>query len=240
MNTKALLILMGLTEKQAQIYQVLAENGPGGIADIERETGLHRPTIYKELPILEAKHLLSTHKVGKRTKYVPTSPDVILGNIDVLKKSIDESAADLRSAYANRTGRPKVQYFAGREGIKIVISDLVRTLKRGDTYYRYGSRRSSTDIKRYQPADFTHERARKTLQRFVITSKERATNYDNDMNRKVKTVPEKLLFADDIQLMIYRDKISIIDYESETGIIIEHQKLASFQQKIFSLLFDRL
>lgn len=240
MTIESLLSLMGVPQKPATIYTTLLEHGAATIADIVRESGMHRPDVYKYLPYLEHRGLVTPRTVGKRRCYAATSPEHMLGDIDSIKNSIDEAATHLRVAYQSQSSRPKVEYYEGSVGMKRIIGDVTSTLKKGEAYYRYGSRKSSTNIKRFQPANFKEVRDKKQLERYVITSAERARTYDNDMNRLVKTVPGKVLFDDNVQLMIYGDKISIIDFESETGIIIEHTKLASFQRKLFRLLFDRL
>ncbi len=243
MEMTTLLTLAGLPPKLALLYRCLVEHGPASIAELERESGLHRPAIYKTLPLLASHGLVSKRSSGKRIKYVAAPPDALIPEIEAIKASIDDSVHDLKAAYEKRRSRPRVLYFEGKHGVQRVISDLVTTLKPGSVYYRYGSRKTKTtldDIERLRPPNFVRDRDRKQLQRLVITSTERASAYSKDMNRVVKTVPQKLLFDDNIQLMIYDTKISIVDFESETGIIIEHQKLANFQRKLFKLLFERL
>jgi sugar-specific transcriptional regulator TrmB len=190
--------------------------------------------------VVEIKGLITKRLVGKRVKYVPAAPDALISDIERLKISIDDSVSDLRAAYEKKGSRPRVQYFEGRLGVRRTIGDLLDTLKRGETYYRYGARSSKTNIDRFRPANFLADRDKKQLQRFIITNDERAQTYKKDINKMVKTVPKQVLFADDVQIMIYVDKISIVDFESETGIIIEHKKLANFQRKLFKLLFERL
>ncbi len=240
MELTTLLALTGLPPKLAALYHALLEHGPSTIAELERRSGLHRPAIYKNLPLLEARGLVTKRTSGKRTHYIPAAPDGLISDIEQLKASIDDSVHDLKAAYEQRGSRPRVQYFEGRSGVQRVIGDLVSTLEPGEVYYRYGARSSKTNIERLRPPHFLEARNKKQLQRFVITSDERAKAYDKDIGRMVKTVPKHVLFDDNIQLMIYGSKISIVDFESETGIIIEHQKLASFQRKLFKLLFDRL
>ncbi len=235
-----MLTLAGLPPKVATLYRALVEYGSATISEMERTSGLHRPAIYKNLPLLEARGLITKRLVGKRVKYVPSAPDMLIADIEQLKTSIDDSVSDLRAAYEKRGCRPRVQYVEGRAGVRRGIGDVINTLKRGEVYYRYGARNSKTDMERFRPLHFLEDRDKKQLQRFVITSTERAQTYKKDISKLVKTVPQQVLFDDDIQIIIYANKISIVDFASETGIIIEHKKLANFQRKLFKLLFERL
>ena len=39
---------------------------------------------------------------------------------------------------------------------------------------------------------------------------------------------------------LYGNKVSFVDYESESVITIDHKKFSEFQKKIFDLLFSQL
>ena len=61
------------------------------------------------------------------------------------------------------------------------------------------------------------------------------------LERSVKFVPKNYgLFDYDITEILYGDKIAFIDYNTETGLIIENPVIAEFQKKIFKLLYDKL
>jgi hypothetical protein len=48
------------------------------------------------------------------------------------------------------------------------------------------------------------------------------------------------IFDDNINFTIYDDKISFIDFNTETSILIESKELADFQKKIFKMFYKRL
>jgi hypothetical protein len=47
-------------------------------------------------------------------------------------------------------------------------------------------------------------------------------------------------FIDNIIFTIYSNKVSFVDFNTETSIIIESSEIAEFQKKIFKLLFKKL
>ena len=47
-------------------------------------------------------------------------------------------------------------------------------------------------------------------------------------------------FDDNIIFTIYADKVSFVDLNTETSIIIDSPEIAAFQKKIFQLLFRKL
>ena len=56
---------IGLNDKELKIYTSLIERGPLLIAQIAKQTGLHRPAIYKNLPNLISKGLVTVSFKGK-------------------------------------------------------------------------------------------------------------------------------------------------------------------------------
>jgi hypothetical protein len=48
------------------------------------------------------------------------------------------------------------------------------------------------------------------------------------------------LFEDDILKIIYKDKVAIINYNTDQGFIIENPIFANFERKLFKLLFQFL
>jgi hypothetical protein len=61
------------------------------------------------------------------------------------------------------------------------------------------------------------------------------------LEREIKIIDgKKEDFTDNIIFTIYANKISFVDFNTETSIIIESQEIAEFQKKIFKLLFKKL
>jgi len=83
--------------------------------------------------------------------------------------------------------------------------------------------------------------AEKEIQRCVITSETLAKTKRPRLEREIVTIPKHFdLFEDNISKMIYGDKIAIIDYNTETVLIVENPMLARFEEKIFKFLFKFL
>jgi len=127
--------------------------------------------------------------------------------------------------------------------MKHIFYDVVETLWHWETYYRYSSRKHD-NLRGFLSEDYKKKRDQKEIQRLVITSdelKKMKEKWQNKLWREMVAIPKLYdLFEDNISKIIYANKIAIIDYESETSFIIENQKLADFEKKIFKLLFKYL
>lgn len=241
MTPHALLRNLGLSEREGRIYLALLEHGSTTIAGIARSSGLHRPIIYRVLPALQERGLVSVSPKGKQRRYVAESPEKLKALVDNLSASFVAALPDLQRAYATSCTRPIVKFLEGRKGLQAVYGDLVRSCRRGDVYYRYSSRRATTNWQRYFPPQYLAERDTKQLQRFVISSAKLDRTLERDMNRAVKVVPPQYgLFEYDVVQLIYANKVAFMDYNTETALIIENPAIAEFQKKIFKLLYDKL
>ncbi len=61
------------------------------------------------------------------------------------------------------------------------------------------------------------------------------------LEREMVVIPSELgIFEDNVTLFIYAHKVAFIEFTTETSIIIENEFIASFLQKIFTLLYVSL
>lgn len=84
-------------------------------------------------------------------------------------------------------------------------------------------------------------REKKQLERILITNEWLSKYKKSRLDREVVTIPKDFdLFEDNISKVIYGSKVWVVDYNSENAFIIENEKYASFERKVFKLLFKLL
>jgi hypothetical protein len=89
----------------------------------------------------------------------------------------------------------------------------------------------------YTPDDYESIQKKKELERIVITNPQQGKKHVNDPNREVLTIPASFdPFTDNITKIIYANKVAIIDYDTQTGWVIENERFARYEEKIFQLL----
>jgi sugar-specific transcriptional regulator TrmB len=232
---------MGLSEKESAIYLALLETGPATISEVARKSGIHRPLIYKTLPGLEQKGLISKGPKGKLVQYVAEPPAKLATQFERLRADFDELLPQLEGVYTTADKKPIVKFLEGKHGIMSVFDDLVATLPRGGMFYRYSSAKDLAKNERYLPEDYRKKRDNKQLERLVITSEARAKAKKPRLERDLKTISADYdLFDDDITQIIYGNKVAFVDYNSETAILVESKVFADFQRKLFTLLYRNL
>lgn len=245
MDHKKFLQKLGLNEQESKIYLALLEYGKMGVSDIARKTKLYRTMIYDALAGLLREELISVAPKGKYKVYNAESPKKLEKKFLELSNHFDEEISALSTLHlTSDKNRPLVKYIEGRQGIVGVHDDIVETLKKGDTYYRYSSsnaHRNPDPRGVYLSKKYRLLRDQKQLERKVITNVPNKMGKRDRLEREIKTVPPDFdLFEYSVSQVIYGNKVAVIDYNTETAVVIENATIAQFQQKIFELLFRKL
>ncbi len=236
---------LGLTTHESAVYLALLQNGKIGVSELARKTGLYRTMIYQALAGLGREGLVLTALKGKYKTYAAEPPSRLEKKFLELSNSFDDEIKALSMLQTTTEAvRPVIKYFEGREGIVRIHDDVVETLKKGDTYYRYSSSNAHNytgERKTYLSKKYRLMRDQKQLERKVITNIPNKQSKHPRLEREIKVVPPDFdLFEYSVSEIIYGNKVAVIDYNTETAVVIENATIAKFQEKIFQLLFRKL
>lgn len=244
-NHKEFLANMGLTERASQLYLELLARGALGVSELARVSGYTRVMVYAALDELMELGLLVVRPKGKYKVYAAAPPKKLEDRFVQISNSFDEHIAALAALSKKSSSvRPTVEYSEGREAIKAVYDDVAMSLSPGDTYYRYSStkvRNGEREGGSYISKKYRMLRTKKHLERLVITNEQNKNSKSLNLDREVKVVPPDFdLFEYNVSQVIYGDKVAVIDYNTETAMVIENKTIAQFQKKIFELLWRKL
>ena len=234
---------LGLNEIEGKIYLSLLNRAPITVGEISKYSGIYRPTIYKALPVLMQKNLVSQSRKGKRYVFTAEPPASLEGFVEGLKEELDQILPELNLIYSTKRKKLFVHYFEGRTGIEHVYRDLLATCRKGDIIYRYESPKDYKKNKKYYPALYLDRTGGKEneIQKFVITNETTHDLRAPQLDRYSKPIKKEYdLFDYDITQIIYKNKVAFIDYETESATILENERFAKFQQQLFKLLFDKI
>lgn len=126
---------IGLSSKEIDVYLHLLELGEGTVQEIANIANLERTGIYDIARSLKQLGLITEAFYKHRHVFIAESPQAILKRLDAQRQQIVEILPGLESFY-NRSGeKPKIRYYEGSEGIKIVLeatlhakSNLLRSI----------------------------------------------------------------------------------------------------------------
>lgn len=231
---------IGLSQHEAEIYISLLKHGASRVSTIFKNTRIHRPIIYKELPGLKEKGLVTEVEKGKQTYYSAENPDKLKFLVNKVLYETETLIPDLKDLIKPEK-KPQVKFLEGKNSVKFVYNDILETLPIGGTFYRYSSTKDSRKGTSYLPRDYEYRRDKQKIERYVITSETGAKRKKPKIDRIVKSIPAKYgLFDYNITQIIYENKIAVLDDNTNTAIIIENPIIAEFQRKLFMVLFNLL
>lgn len=248
MKGSELLKYVGLDEKESKVYLTLLDLGPSNMSAIAKKTGIYRPILYKLIPTLEARGVISRVIKKKRHLYAAESPEKLKELFDVASKTLDGAMPDLMRMYLPKGKQPVIKFFEGQSGIALAFEDFATSLKPGSSYCRYSSiKKLYPRSSNYLPRNYNAlmKTKSKYAKGFIISNEILAKGRDDrggtSKNQEWKTIPSSLdTFGHGITQIIYENKVAFIDYNSNSAFIIENKESAAFQKSIFKILWDRL
>lgn len=241
-NYLQLLQWIGFSENSANIYLSLVENGLSAISDITLQTWLHRMQIYRLLPYLIETGFIFEVLKGKRKFYKAAHPEKINEEYKKIFENNKPIIENLQEKYQKSEKKTTIIFNKWLKWIQNIYNDIVNSCEKWDVFYRITSERDVEKINNYYiPKDYKEKRDKKQIQRYIIMSEKTAQEKKPKLEREIKIINEKKeMFDDNIIFTIYANKVSFIDFNTETSILIESKEIAEFQKKIFKLLFKKL
>jgi len=238
MKYSNILAKIWLSDTESKIYVDLLENWASNIVEISNRTWIHRPIIYRIIPLLKENSLIWEIIKWKRKYFKAESPEYLIKLFNNLSNSFNYMMPELQELYDSKWSKPNIKLLKWKKWIKEIFADIVFSLKTEETFYRYSSR---SNFWWFLPSDYKEIRDKKNIQRLVITSELKAKEKWNKINRDIVHIPRSFdLFEDNIAKLIYADKVAIIDYNTLDSVIIENKLLAKFEEKVFKILFKLL
>ena len=222
---------LGLNKEEAVIYETMLDKGQTNLVRLSMLTSINRPALYKIIPKMLDKGYIYEVKVGKRIEYMSSSPNKLQPLVSATKDILEKIVDNLSTSYAKKQIVPNIEIYYGREGIARIYMDIVNTLDRGETYYRYGMKNSDQDD--YAPSSYRKLRDLKKIERLAIMPATTSKNKNPKLDRFVRVIPGEQFENINVTKFIYKNKVSFIDYGNKIGFIIFNPKLFELEKGIF-------
>ena len=235
------LIALGFSPNRAAVYMALLELGKGTASEIARKAGINRTTAYDILDNLTADGLTSISGKEPKQEYAAEAPEKIrqllekkIENDKEALKSFENFLPELKSIH-NVTGRPRIRFYEGKEGLIDVYED---TLTAHEPIRAYAT---VDDMHKALPDYFPHYYERRTEKGIAIRAiipatdigKDRAARDKEEMRETALVPPDKYYFSPEIN--IYDDKVMIASWREKLGIIIQSAEIADAMKKTYEL-----
>ena len=247
MNTQEnVLINAGLSKEQSLVYSALLERNYMEAGKISLKIGLDRTFVYKILgQLIELGLVEKNEKLGKVAKFTALHPaklkdifDLKLKNLETAQKVVESGLGDLIAAYNLNSGKPNVTFYEGIDGVKKIYKEIIT--HRQDVFVI----KSVHDSDHKAVIELQEENYRKRISASIKTiilapqghsSLEFASRNANKLFVGYSLEKDKISIP--AQIIIYGDRVAIIDFNDEIiSTIIENPDVAITFKTIFNLL----
>lgn len=237
---------VGLTDKEAMVYETLLRLGPASIPKLLESTTYKRGDLYNILHGLEGWGLVEVSKDGKKT-YSPAHPqrlEELLAEqhkeVEQAKKTVEQAIPELISMFRLISGKPGVRFFEGKEGFKEALYD---TLNATETVYTYvdldAVKQYADDINRA----YVRARQKKGVsKRLLVLDTPGAREYLHWQGREQTDV--RFLSKDmkpfHTGMQIYNNKISYFTLREKNiiAVLIEDPDIYQMHRRMFEFLWN--
>lgn len=245
-----LLINLGLTEKEATLYEHLLKKGAATAGELIELSGLKRGITYAVLYSLEHKKLIRSFEKGSKTTFQVEPPAKLQDlvehkkqQVEIMENSVKHVIKDLTSQYKLAVGKPTVQYFEGEEGLEKVFADIYSPKE--DAVY------GCVDLEKAD-AVFPQHIVKKYIP-LRVKNNLKAVSFVGDSTQSRKLKPKDTEHLRETHLLdkkeyplpaeidVYEDKISMMSFDKGNfiGLIIENKDFAETLRSIFKYAVDK-
>lgn len=234
---------IGLNEKEAKIYLASLELGQSVVQDIAKKAGVNRATTYFVIETLMKMGLMSSFHKGKKQYFVAADPDRLIeileqekNTIEKRKSSLKKLLPQLQSINNKQKDRPVVKYYEGKEGIKTMVSEILKAAK-GEVDMAYSVDALNKLFTEEDKIEWRKVRIKRNLYtKAIYTYKDGILqNIPKSDSRKVPF--DKFPITCDIA--VYDEKVRIADLSKRLiGVIIEDKEIARSMKAVLDLAWE--
>lgn len=235
------LVKFGLSEKEAKAYLACLELGDSLASEISLKSNLPRTLVYDILERLIDLGLVS-YVIKNNVKYFRASdPKELVRIVQEKEKSIHEILPTLKDLQKLKgVKRPKVEVYEGKEGMKTVMNDILRSEVK--EFLAYGSSRSSYEIIPTFMDEWHKKRiAQKLVMKIIYNDTIEARTKVRKFKKTLKYTHYKFMqikLESPTATLIYGKKVVLQSWTEEPfAVMIEDEQVAENQRRYFEELW---
>jgi sugar-specific transcriptional regulator TrmB len=233
--------VLGLNRNDTAVYLAALELGETTMSRLVKKSGIKRSTAYLCVEDLKERGLIASLKKRGRLFYTANDPRDLL----TIEKERTERIAALMPqllAIANVIDKkPAIRFYEGKEGLKEVFKDMLK-YPDSEALEMYSESYITEFDEEFFSKYFTPRRIKNGIRvRAILPDTDLIRTHVESKNakqlRQTKLLP-KDKFKMRMEMNIYgRNKVSVISFKEEFGIVIESQIIHDSMRTIFDLVW---
>lgn len=233
---------IGLTKNDRKVYLALLEIGSATVSDLVKKIGLHRSYVYDILDKLIDIGLVSFIIKNNKKYFNAENPERILQIIKNREAWIKESEEEMNKVLPDLIKRQQIaiekqeaKIFVGKEGIKSILEDILRTKK---DFIGFGAEGKFKNIFKWYFDNWQRRRTKLGIKyKIIYNSKLKDERPVKEQKLvEVRFLPEKYEFP--ATTIVYGNKVTIIIWDiSPIGFVLKSEKAVKSFLNYFDLMW---
>jgi len=229
---------IGLNINEARVYLAALELRESNIQQLARKSGVIRTTVYGVVQKLKGAGLLSSIIKNKKIFYVAENPTKLKDDLKEKQHSLEKILPELLSITNSIDKKPRIKFFEGFGGLKDVYMDTLNYPEQELLAWISEAYVESFDEEFLYDYYVPERVKRKIWVRAIAPDDPRIARFkesDEKSLRKTR-VASTSLFPLQVEINLYgKNKIGIVAFEENIGIIIESAKIFNTLKSIFEM-----
>lgn len=243
-----LLEQIGMSAKEAEIYEILLKLGKVPASKLLPETKLKRTTVYSVLDELIAKGLVEKDEndpiIKFRAKHPYALKEYLNDQIFKIKSSegvLDSLLPNLINVLNLTQDQPGIRYLEGIEGFKKIYQDILKT-NNNLRIFTSDSDRTNPEMEKVIDNNITKQKKLGIKTKAIVAGEEGHTKKSLaralEMNIELRIINDAR-FALPSQILIYGNKVAISSLKNEViTTLIENENIVRSFKNIFDYIWD--
>ncbi len=238
---KDLLVQLGFSQKEAEIFMALVQLGPSPVSSLARITKIKRTSVYDMLNALMERNLINSFKKGStQFFYIDDLNKLILE--EKRKLALSKTLVSLLVQEQKNQLGIEVHHYKGKEGYKQLYEDILAAKPKElwgwmhlDDFYRH--------LDRDYEERWTQERIRLGIHvKLILNESPLTRNFqamDPESNRQTKFLPKEQPFK--TTCFLYNNFVTFLDPTGDVvGVRVSSAELSKMQKAIFEMNWSTL
>lgn len=237
---------LGLSEKEAGVYESSLELGPETVQKIAAKSGLTRTTAYPHIKSLIKRGLMTSSRRDKKTLFTAEPPENLSLLLDLQKKETEQLSFELekimprlRLLFETTEERPRIRLFEGKEGLMAMVNDFMKSkFQSVEEFVPIDEAWAFSPPKKNDYRAKINKKFSKVPMRTIYTS-EKGPFLKPKRGLKERRFLPKDKFPFTGSVIVYGSKASLISQKrTVVGVIVESKEIAETLRTMFDLAWD--
>ena len=232
---KDILMEIGFSDKEAEIYLCLVKFGSITATQISKETKLNRITCYDVLQKLIEKGAVGYTIINKIKYFEPADPDSLLSDLEEKQDKLRSIIPKLNELKKISIEKPSIEIFEGLKGLKSIL-DLIIKEKKESWFIAHPN---FIETLRFSFPHFVNKKRKLKMHSKLITLDCKKMKEYNAPHKylDVKFIKEQLPTTK----IIFGNKVALLTLEKDNmiAVLIENKDIVETEKKLFDMMWKK-